>query len=417
MKVALFLSRGVNPESGGSYSFERDLLLSLAQIEIDCGHNFFIFGWDSVPPKEIQNAPHIKYIQCFSFFRAAKILYGMLPRFIKTEKLKNSGKTFANSIFERRTITKKLLENQIDLTWSLGLNCPTFELPYVITVWDLQHRLQPYFPELREWNSHEQYYLETIGRASYIVTGTDAGKKEVQQFYQVPSERIKVIPFATPSFALTSAQQDKLQIFRKYEVPDFFLDSYLFYPAQFWPHKNHANLLLAIRFLRDNFGLIFPLILTGSDQGNLSYVKQMVRDLDLSEQVHFLGFISQLDLVSFYKYAFALTFVSLYGPDNLPPLEAFALGCPVIASNVPGAEEQLSGAALLVDSKEPKEIAVAIKSLKENPDLRHTLIQNGTTRAKQWTGPDYVREICSIFDEFVSVRRCWSSSEAFNFDG
>ena len=113
MKVALFLSRGVNPESGGTYSFERDLLLSLAHLKINCDHTFFIFGWDSVSPVEIQNAPHIKYIQCFSFFRTAKVLYGNLPRFIKTEKLKSSGKTFANSIFERRAISKKLLENQI----------------------------------------------------------------------------------------------------------------------------------------------------------------------------------------------------------------------------------------------------------------------------------------------------------------
>jgi glycosyltransferase involved in cell wall biosynthesis len=134
---------------------------------------------------------------------------------------------------------------------------------------------------------------------------------------------------------------------------------------------------------------------------------QRAEELNLSTQVHFLGFVPREDLLSLYHNAFALTYLTFFGPENLPPLEAFALGCPVIASNVSGAQEQLGNAALLVDPKDPNQIALAIKSLHEDISLRYTLIQRGLERAHRWTGKDYVKGVFSILDEFEPIRRCW----------
>ena len=97
----------------------------------------------------------------------------------------------------------------------------------------------------------------------------------------------------------------------------------------------------------------------------------------------------------------------MFGPDNLPPLEAMALGCPVIASNVSGAKEQLGAAALLADPKQPEEIAFAINSLVEDATLRQNIIASGLKRANQWTTKDYIKEIFSTIDDFEAIRRCW----------
>ena len=112
-------------------------------------------------------------------------------------------------------------------------------------------------------------------------------------------------------------------------------------------------------------------------------------------------------MVGLYRNAFALTYLTFFGPENLPPLEAFALGCPVIASDVAGAQEQLGECALLVDPKSPEEIASAIKSLRDDPDLRKTLVDCGFSRASRFTGRDYVRGVFRILDEFEPIRRCW----------
>src|SRR5207249_4800394 len=116
---------------------------------------------------------------------------------------------------------------------------------------------------------------------------------------------------------------------------------FLFYPAQFWPHKNHVNLLLALDLLRGSAGVELDLVLTGSDKGNLNHVTKTAVALGLTSQVHILGFVPKADLRELYREAVSLTFASFFGPDNIPPLEAFALGCPVVAAAVPGSEEQL----------------------------------------------------------------------------
>jgi len=149
--------------------------------------------------------------------------------------------------------------------------------------------------------------------------------------------------------------------------------------------------------------------LVGSDKGNVNHVKRWVNELGLEKQVRFLGFVPQEDLISLYRNAFALTYLTFFGPENLPPLEAFALSCPVVASDVSGAREQLGDAALLVDPANPAACAQAIKSLHDDPALRDVLIERGLERASRWTGRDFVRGVFSIFDEFEAIRRCWGS--------
>jgi glycosyltransferase involved in cell wall biosynthesis len=140
----------------------------------------------------------------------------------------------------------------------------------------------------------------------------------------------------------------------------------------------------------------------------MKYVRQTAENLGLSSQVHFLGFVPREDMIGLYRNALALTYVTFFGPENLPPLEAFALGCPVIASNVPGAQEQLGDAALLVDPKNEGDIAKGIKRLYEDSALRQKLIDRGLERAAKWNGEDWVKSVFTVLDEFQAIRRCWS---------
>ena len=64
---------------------------------------------------------------------------------------------------------------------------------------------------------------------------------------------------------------------------------------------------------------------------------------------------------------------------------------------------------MLVNPRDPEDIARAIKSLHDDQVLYQTLIQRGSERASRWTGQDYVRGVLVILDEFEPIRRCWSS--------
>ena len=403
MKVALFISQQI-PQAGGGHTFESQLLQTIVNLAALSNHNFVFY----TSSEEVPNYLLSTSIQVVSLYRSLK--ERIKSKILRTAKAILSKIRHPRSKFEiegwyEKHIINLLKINQIDITLSLVPGSPVVDYPYITTVWDLQHRLQPYFPEVSisgEWDNREKSYLKMLRQAAFIITGTEVGKAEIEKFYHVPAERIKVVPFFTPQFTSTSNLTDQ-DIIKKYNLPN----QYLFYPAQFWPHKNHIGLLLAIKLLKEKYDIEFPLVFVGSDKGNESYVREMVQKLNLSQQVYFLGFVPQEDMVNLYGHAFALTFMTFFGPDNLPPLEAMALGCPVIASNVSGAKEQLRNAALLVDPKKPEEIAEAIKSLSEDSALRQDLIERGLIRASQWTAQDYIKEIFSVIDNFEAIRRCW----------
>ncbi|MCX7309067.1 MAG: glycosyltransferase, partial [Afipia sp.] len=142
-------------------------------------------------------------------------------------------------------------------------------------------------------------------------------------------------------------------------------------------------------------------------KGNRAYITDLAAREGISELIHPLGFVERNDLVALYRRALALSYVSWCGPENLPPLEAFALGCPVIASRIPGSEEQLGDAALFCEPGDPGSIASAIRKLYDDKSLRVRLVEAGRARAKRFTPADYIHGVMGYLDEFESIRRCW----------
>jgi glycosyltransferase involved in cell wall biosynthesis len=255
-----------------------------------------------------------------------------------------------------------------------------------------------------EWTLREQNYGEILRRAAVIYTGTAQGRDEVVAHYQVAAERIKVLPFLVPSFVLESAYAPRdAERLSRFEVPTH----YLFYPAQFWAHKNHVLILEACKIVRERAGWDLGVVFTGADKGNLGYVRDYAARLGMDNNVRFLGFIEKADILELYRGAFCLVFPTFFGPDNLPPLEAFALRCPVIASDIPGAREQLGEAAILVPPTDERALADAILSLR-NDETRAQLVNSGLAVTAQADWDDYARQIIDSVDEFSAIRRTWA---------
>jgi glycosyltransferase involved in cell wall biosynthesis len=99
----------------------------------------------------------------------------------------------------------------------------------------------------------------------------------------------------------------------------------------------------------------------------------------------------------------------LLGQENLPPLEALAIGCPVIAAGIPGAKEQLGDAALFFSPLDENELARTILKLKESASIRSDLIQRGRDRARRFTSDEIAVKTFEILDRFAAIRRCWDN--------
>ena len=280
------------------------------------------------------------------------------------------------------------------------------DIPFAMTVWDLQHRNSPWFPEVSsgpEWQTRERNYSELLRRASLIYTGTKRGRDEIASYYHVAPERVKVLPFGTPEFALAAAGEER----RPERLSALGIQGdYLFCPGQFWPHKNQVTVLEACRIIRDRTKWDLSVVFCGADKGNLDHVRAYADRLQLGNCTKFLSFVDRSDLVELYKGAFCLAFPTFFGPDNLPPLEAFALGCPVVASDVPGAREQLGDAALLHPPADEHALADAVLSLRD-AGVRERKIAAGRARSRCLTWEDHARGILASLDEFAAIRRAW----------
>jgi glycosyltransferase involved in cell wall biosynthesis len=315
-----------------------------------------------------------------------------------------------NSICDKNRLNRACEYYGVGVVW---FPTPCFEpvsIPYFITVWDLEHRKQPYFPEVsisgNTFESREKFYAPVLQKAAKIIIGNSVGAHDVSQFYGVPLSHIACIEFPVPSYCSKMSQQINLDVLLEIPKP------YLFYPAQFWPHKNHVVIIDALKNLQEA-GHEFRVVFTGADKGNLEYIKTYVRDLVLEKMVSFLGFVNQQTLISLYQNAFCLVFASYFGPNNLPPLEAMQLGCPVISALYEGAQEQLGEAGLYFKPFDSLVLAKSIIRLYTEPGLRESLLAKGQALAQARSAENYIRAIDKLFEEFLQIRKCWSFDQRY----
>jgi glycosyltransferase involved in cell wall biosynthesis len=296
---------------------------------------------------------------------------------------------------------------QLDVVWFVGLHFQPVSVPFFFTVYDLEHRLSPWFPEVSTgqwpWEQREAFYATVLPRASRVITGTEVGKQQIMRFYGVSERNIRVVPFPVPSSSGVPTPAEADGVRTTYDLPEtFFL-----YPAQFWAHKNHINLLRALHWAKANAGAEIHLVFVGADKGNEPYVRKTTESLGLGGQVKFLGFIPERDLIALYKLAFGLVYVSYFGPDNLPPLEAMNFGCPVIAADHDGAREQLQQAAVFVDPSDPVDIGKAILRLSTQPGLRQSLVDSGFQLIKSKSVEGYMESVQKLLGDFEKIRVNW----------
>ena len=304
-----------------------------------------------------------------------------------------------------------VIEKQIDFVWFLSPFYEPVEVPFATTVWDLAHRESPCFPEvsLSGWtfDQREGHYSHVLPRASIVVIGNSVGARSVHEFYRVPLENICEIPLPVDTAALQGLQANS-SVLEPYGLRP---GEYLFYPAQFWPHKNQITLVDTLTLLH-KAGKRFKLVFTGSDKGNRAHVESYVAQAGLKESVVFAGFVPTEVLHQLYLNAFALTFASLLGPDNIPPLEAMALGCPVVCATFSGAREQLGEAALFFAGLDAREAASQVLKLTDS-QLRAQLLGKGQALVQTYTADEYIRKINAALDRFALKRRLWGAGNSY----
>ncbi|MCK9337521.1 MAG: glycosyltransferase family 4 protein [Arcobacteraceae bacterium] len=303
------------------------------------------------------------------------------------------------------TMEDFLIRNSIDLIYFLTPTTKAKELiniPYVMTVWDLCHRDFNEFPEVRnnyEFEKREERYTTLLKKAIKITTDSELGKKNICYRYGIDEKRVEVLKFLPRDMAIEKV----IDIRTKYNITN----KYIYYPAQFWAHKNHIYILKALHLLKLEYDLIIDVIFTGTDYGNLEYILEKAQEYSIETQIHYLGFVEDEEIPNLYKQSIALVMPTYFGPTNIPPLEAFLLGIPVCYSDLDGLREQVGEAAFLIDLRNPYSLVNHIITIINDKETVNNKVNLGYEVINSWTESDFINVIYHILNEYKTIRECW----------
>lgn len=300
----------------------------------------------------------------------------------------------------RGYIDKILVDHNIDLVYFLGPSSYATGLRkhnYIITVWDQCHRDWPEFPEIYlngEFEFREFLYKNTLPKAVAILVDDELSKKKMHERYGIDTDRIHIARFF-PMVETQLVAASNIDVRMKYSIKKTFI----FYPAQFWAHKNHDYILRALKKLKEK-KIFIDAVFVGNDYGNKDFLKKRVENMHLSEQVHFLGFIPREELVAFYKTALALVMPTYFGPTNIPPLEAFSFGCPVCYPDLSGLREQVGEAAFLMNLDDEGSLVSIVETLLRDKNTVEEKILAGYKRLEIYSEAEYFSVLKKIFSNY-----------------
>lgn len=382
-KIGLYL--GSEPSSGGAFQYGLamlDAVTALQDNDYDVLVTYSSLSWAGIL-REYDVATFYMPLRAYEMNIALWWRRFGLP----TNLWRNIARKF-------NTFTKCFIQAKYDL-WIFpsqdiwGYRLP---VPALCSIHDLMHRYERRFSEVSAYGRYarrEAHYRDICRWSKGILVDSNVGKQQVVESYDVQPDKIHVLPFIPPKCIYSN--KTSVGFDSRYSLPEKFI----FYPAKFWTHKNHFNLIKAVAALKGRLPDL-KLVFVGAKKNDYDTVVRMVSDLGLDDSVFFLGYVPDEDITEIYHRARAMVMPTFFGPTNIPPLEAFAMGCPVAISNIYGIPEQVGNAALLFDPNKIEEIANAIFLLWTNDMLCQQLRELGKKRASKWGQHEFNERLLHI---------------------
>jgi len=282
-------------------------------------------------------------------------------------------------------------------------------IPTVSTVYDLQYLYYPQFFTSAERYYRDKHFREAVQSAAKIVCISDYVRGTILEKTGVPPDRVRTIHIRHYKRVERPAADRLAAVLAPLSLTS---GRYLLYPANFWPHKNHAMLLTAYGMYRAAHPRSdLKLVLTGSPDARMHAVREAAEAMGLSSHVVFPGFLPDEDFASLLHACRAMVFPSLYEGFGMPVLEAMEFEKPVLCSNVTSLPEVAGDAALLFDPRKPQEIAAAIARIDSDDALAAELVEKGRQRIEQFGHPEVMAE------QYMEVFRAAIVGGAVHADG
>lgn len=396
MNIGVFFT--IKKESGGGYQYALMLLEALKHHNND---TFTVFSLTPDLPKNLFYNNRFKIVDVIQkTYKKKESLFFKINNKIHNALLLTHLFSPLN-IFDKYTRMKDfrmiIKKENVDIMIfpQPYMLAAQLDMPIIAPIHDMGHKLIPQFPEFsKRWAYENKEYLcsQMAKKVHAILVDSEMSKEDIMRYYNTPKERIVVLPFLPPNYLHEKiTENEKTKCASTFHLPKKFL----FFPAQIWPHKNHLNLFKAISILKTK-GEKIHLVLTGGKQekwGAYEEAMNFAKETKIDSQIQYLGYVENENISVLFCLATAFINPTYLGPTNIPIMEAWKMGCPVLHSDVRGYREQAGDAALFFDPDNAEDIAEKINSLWHNEGIRNQLIKNGKKRLELWTENDFINTL------------------------
>ena len=264
-----------------------------------------------------------------------------------------------------------------------------FRKNQVVTIHDVIPLLFP------QYHKKQYLYFKLILKyglkyARFVLTPSAHSKELLKKIYQLPNERIKYIHNGANTLKL---------IMKNIEYKGE--ENFILYLGRINRMKNIQGMLKAFDIISSK--IEEKLVIVGNDESEL---KREIYLAKLKEstvnKIVFKKNITEDEKCRLMRNASLFLYATLYEGFGLPPVEAMACGCPVVASNNSSLPEVCGDAAYYVNPNSHSEIADGILNVLNNAALRNKMINKGITNSLRFNWSFSTKEHLRVIEHVIS---------------
>jgi glycosyltransferase involved in cell wall biosynthesis len=238
--------------------------------------------------------------------------------------------------------------------------------------------------------------LNNMQHFDEILTISEASKRDIMQYLNIEPERIHVVHLTTSKLFFEKSEDSKKIKSDQTDIPNL---PFCVYVGDINWNKNIVNIARALKIAQIKgvfIGKAFTEEYTDLEHPERAEFKAFKKEVAQDDNFVFPGYVSDEDLVAYYKKALCNILVSRDEGFGLSYLEASSQKCPSILSDISVFNEIADGAALFAQPDDAHSIAEKIVRLKEDKDYAKELAANAYKRAQKFKPEAFTKKIKEI---------------------
>ena len=298
------------------------------------------------------------------------------------------------SLWRIKGIVNDLKRDGVDiyhgLTGELPLGLSEAGIKSVVTIHDLIFMRCPEYYNPVDVAIYKWKFRNTCKQADRIIAISECTRRDIMELGEIDDRRIHVVYQSCGTrFCQQVGEAQKAEVRSRYSLPQ----RYILFVGTIEERKNALLAAQALPYLSDEIHLV----LVGRQTAYAKTITSFARQNGLANRIHMLSGVPTSDLYAIYQQAECFVYPSRYEGFGIPVIEAIQSRLPVIACTGSCLEEAGGPDNVYVDPDEPQEMAMAIKSITDNPDAARQIVTRSLDYIRRFENGNVAQEMLNVY--------------------